>query len=324
MLGWVLESIRDAGLSEVGLVVGHHSEAVRRYVGNGGQWGLEVAYLPQLQPLGLAHAVLTARDYVEDEPFIVYLGDNLIEGGITGFMDGLRGNSWDAGLLLKTVADPSRFGVAQVEGECVTAVAEKPREPLSQLAIVGVYAFRPLIFDAISRVQPSARGELEITDAIGLLVQEGRCVRWSEVEGLWEDAGEPTALLRANREWLRRSRLSVAEATTEGCQVEGGVGVEAGARIRGSRLVGPCRIGRNCVVEDSTIGPDVAVDEGCEVRSSVLRNCVVQRNTEIRGLRAGLVDSVLGEQVTIIGPNLAEGGAPLSLLMGDMSHMKAQ
>ena len=324
ILGWALEAIRDAGIREVGVVVGHHAEAVRRYVGSGDTWGLSVEYIAQLQPLGLAHAVLVARDYVQDEPFLVYLGDNLFEDGIQPFVAHLGRNDWDAGLLLKAVDDPSRFGVARVSGDRVVGVAEKPVHPDSNLAIVGVYAFRASIFDAISRIEPSPRGELEITDAIGLLVAEGRSVRGSELQGLWEDAGEPVALLRANQEWLVRSDLRVAEGTTSDCEVVGKVGIETGAQVTRSKIVGPCRIGHNCIVDGSVIGPDVVVDDGCEIRHSRLRNCIVQRNTEIRNLRAGLVDSVIGEYVTIVGRDGESDGTPLSLLLGDMSHVQAR
>lgn len=325
ILGWALEAIREAGIERVSLVVGHHAEAIRQYVGSGDEWGLHVRYVQQLQPLGIAHAVSLARHDVEDRPFLVYLGDNLFERGICDFVRGLDNGDWDAALLLRSVEDPRRFGVAEVQGNRVTRVVEKPQDPPSDLAIVGVYAFKPCVMDAIYTLEPSARGELEITDAIQALVASGKKVLWSRIEGLWEDTGEPTALLRANRNWLLRQkhRLTAASETLVNCHVSGPVGVERGARVENSKLVGPCLIGRNCTVYDAEIGPDVTLGDGCEVSRARLRNCVVQRNSEVRDLSGGLVDSVLGENVLVQG-FIHDGGRPLSLLLSDMAHVIAR
>lgn len=328
ILSWALEALRDAGITQAALVVGHHEEAVRRYVSDGEAWGMSVEYVTQPRPHGLGHAVMQARDYVQDDSFVVYLGDNLFERGISDFVRSLDGDGWDAALLLKSVPDPTRFGVAEVEGERVTRVAEKPARPASDLAITGVYAFHqmpgaPGIFDAIDSVRPSPRGEIEITDAIQQILQAPQArVRWARTEGLWEDAGEPTALLRANSQWLRLCDFRVEGAVSD-TEVQGAVSVGRGARVRGSRLVGPCRIGRNCTVEDALIGPDVSIDEGCQIIGTRLTNCIVQRNCQIQHLRAGLVNSVLGEHVEIAGGG-GEGGTPLSVLMSDMSHVRAQ
>lgn len=324
ILGWALDAIRETGIRQAALVVGHQAEAIRQYVGAGDAWDMDVHYIPQLQPLGIAHAVSLARDYVADEPFLVYLGDNLFEKGICDFVDDIAADSWEAALLLKSVEDPTQFGVAEVEGDRVTRVVEKPPEPPSDLAVVGVYAFRSSILQAIYELEPSHRGELEITDAIQRLIEIGGVVRWSKVAGLWEDTGEPSALLRANHNWLLRSGLHISQDTTENCQTEGPVGIEPGTRVANSHLIGPCRIGRNCTIEDAVIGPDVAIDDGCEIIDTRLRNCVIQRNSQIRHLAPGLVDSVLGQQVEIQGRPHAADGPPLSLLMGDMAHMKAR
>jgi glucose-1-phosphate thymidylyltransferase len=323
ILGWALEAIREAGIGHVSLVVGHHAEAIRQYVGSGDEWGVDVRYVQQLQPLGIAHAVSLARDDVGDRPFLLYLGDNLFERGICDFVRGLDDGDWDAALLLRSVEDPRRFGVAQVEGNRVTRVVEKPQDPPSDLAIVGVYAFQSCVMDAIYTLEPSARGELEITDAIQALVTGGKRVLWGRIEGLWEDTGEPTALLRANHNWLLRRALSPAPETLVNCQVSGPVGVERGARVENSKLVGPCLIGRNCIIQDSEIGPDVSLGDGCEVARARLRNCVVQRNSQVRDLRGGLVDSVLGESVVVQG-FIHDGERPLSLLLSDMAHVIAR
>ncbi|MCE5218690.1 glucose-1-phosphate thymidylyltransferase [bacterium] len=323
ILGWALEALHEAGVREVALIVGHHAEAIRQYVGLGDAFGLDVQYIHQLQPLGIGHAVSLARDFVKGEPFLVYLGDNLFEHGLTGFVDSLRGNDWDAALLLKSVEDPRRFGVAEVEGERILRVLEKPADPPSDLAIVGVYAFHPTVFQAIYELEPSARGEVEITDAIQQIIKSGRPVRWSKIEGLWEDAGEPTALLRANREWLLRLPSLVPASALDNSTVEGYVGIERGARAINSKLLGPCRIGRNSVIENSVIGPDVTIGSGCEISNTRVSNCVIQRNSRVRDLPGGLIDSVLGESVEVQGrPD--DGDRPLSLLLSDMAHVIAR
>jgi glucose-1-phosphate thymidylyltransferase len=294
-------------------------------VGAGDAWDLEVAYLTQIQPLGIGHAVSLARDFVGNEPFLAYLGDNLFEDGLDEFVRDFDPDSRDAALLLKRVPDPQQFGVAQVEGDRVTAVFEKPKQPPSDLAIVGVYAFKPSVFTAIASLEPSWRGEIEITDAIQRLVSEGQRVAWTEVQGLWEDTGEPSALLRANREWLVRSELSIkAEGAAENCTLVGPVGIERGARAINCHITGPCRIGRNAVVRDSCLGPDVTIDDGCEVTNSRLRNCIVQRNSQVLDMIGGLVDSVLGEQVEVQGSPDGLPGAPLSLLLGDMARVQTR
>ena len=324
ILAWVLQAVRDAGITEVGIIVGAHAEPIREYAGAGDPWDLKLEHIRQDRPLGIADAVSKGQEYVGDEPFLVYLGDNLLEHGVADFVGDLATSDWDAAILLKRVHEPQRFGIAEVDGDRVLRVVEKPKQPASDLAIVGVYAFRASVFDAIERLEPSIKGELEITDAIQLLIEDGLTVRWRNVDGLWEDAGEPTALLRTSSEWLAQCDLTVAEGTTQDCQIHGPVGVEAGARVTNSQLIGPCRIGPNSVIRDSTIGPDVTVGEACEIIGTKLRNCIVQHSSKIRELPAGLVDSVLGEQVTIHGPADGLARVPLSVLLGDMAHVKAR
>ncbi len=323
ILGWALNSLRDVGIRDVCLVVGYQAEAIRQYVGAGDEWGMDVTYVEQVSPLGIGHAVNLAREYVAGEPFLVYLGDNLFEEGIGSFVEPLRDAEWGAGLLLKRVEDPRRFGVAEVCDGHVMRVVEKPEEPPSDLAIVGVYAFKQTIFEAIDSLEPSGRGELEITDAIQKLLSGGAEIVSREVSGLWEDAGEPQALLRTNREWLERKLEYCIEGSAEDCEIEGVVAIEKGTRASGSQFIGPCRVGRNCTVENATIGPNVSIADGCEVVNARLENCIVQRNSQIRHLSSGLVDSVLGEYVEIQGRNGDMNGSPLSLLMGDMGHAKA-
>lgn len=321
ILGHVLETLSQAGLNDVGLVVGHHPEAVQRYVGEGEQWGLTATYITQPQPLGLAHAVGQAREFVGADPFIVYLGDNLLEDGIAEFVANFAAGTSQASLLLKEVADPRRYGVAVLDDhQHVVRLVEKPLAPPSNLAIIGVYAFTSAIFDAIASIEPSARGELEITDAIQHLVKQQAEVSARVITGFWEDAGEPLALLRANRRYLDLIAGQMQGRASSDCSISGVVQIGKGTRIVNSRITGPCLIGQNCVVEDSTLKPYVMLGDDCVVEDSLLEDCVVQHNCEILHLAAGLASSVLGESVRIAGgkPMLR----PLSTILGDMAQIR--
>lgn len=321
LLGHVLGTLAEAGLQEVGLVVGHHPEAVQRYVGDGEQWGLQITYITQHQPLGLAHAVGECREFLGDTPFVVYLGDNLLEQGIAGFVERFRQDGMDASLLLAEVEDPRRYGVAVLNDEGrVVRLVEKPAEPPSNLAIVGAYAFTCAIFEAIGSIRPSARGELEITDAIQWLVDQDRVVSAEVVQGFWEDAGEPAALLHANRLYLDR-QVGAMQGSTQGtCEVGEQVAVGKGTRLINSRLIGPCLVGRNCEIRDSVIGPHVSLGDGCRVTDSVLVNSVIQDSCLVSQLPGGLTESVLGSQVQVIGAG--SSATPLRLILGDMAQIR--
>ena len=319
LLGHVLETLAAVGLRDVGLVVGHRPEAVQRYVGDGEQWGITATYITQDQPLGLAHAIREARGFVDDAPFLVYLGDNLLENGIAHFLDDFCSTQCDAALLLKAVEDPRRYGVAVLDdSRRVTRLVEKPPDPPSNLAIIGVYAFQPVIFEAIERIKPSARGELEITDAIQRLVEDGAVVRASVVEGFWEDAGEPDALLVANRRYLDTRLQQIAESMRAEYDVQSRVCVGKGTRIINSELKGPCLIGRNCVIENSSIGPYASLGDGCAIQGSRIEDTVIQDDCRIQGL--ALQRSVLGEKVQISGGGNLD--TPLHMILGDMAQIR--
>jgi glucose-1-phosphate thymidylyltransferase len=319
LLGHVLDALAAAGLREVGLVVGYLAEAVQGYVGSGEQWGLTATYIPQDQPLGLGHAIKQAAGFVDGAPFIVYLGDNLLGDGITPFVDAFRAGNGDAALLLKQVDDPRRYGVAVLdEQQHVTRLVEKPLDPPSDLAVVGVYAFQPVIFEAIDSIKPSARGELEITDAIQYLVEHNGVVKANLVEGFWEDAGEPSALLVANRYYLDRSVEQIDVSLGSNCQVTGAVHVESGTRITNTALQGPCLIGSNCHLDGCTIGPYASIGDGCDIRGSRIEDSIIQQKCQITG--TALQHSVLGEKVQIGG---GEGLAcPLHMVLGDMAQIR--
>ena len=319
LVGWVLNDLAAVGIREVGLVVGYHADAIMRYVGEGAQWDLGITYLTQEQPLGLAHAVNTAREFVGDQPFLVYLGDNVLEAGLAEFVNRFSESQADVSILVKEVDDPRQYGVVELEGEAVVRMVEKPAHPRSNLAIVGVYALNSVIFDAIDHIQPSARGEYEITDAIQWVLDNQGQVTAHKLDGFWGDVASPADLLSTNRFFLDRVALVVDGQINDNSQLYGQVGVGTDSWVIESNITGPVIIGNNSVIENCTIGPYVSVGDGCHVVDSGLRNCIVRDSCSVRGVQ--LADSVLGENVEII----EAGGSPdqpLSLVVGDLTRIR--
>lgn len=293
-----LASIAEAGITEVGIVVGASGDEVRGAVGDGSRWGLAVTYIPQEAPLGLAHAVLTARDFVAGEPFLMYLGDNVLLEGVGRFVEEFERTRPDAQIFLARVPEPERFGVAIVQDDRVVRLVEKPDAFVSDLALVGVYLFDDSILEAADTLAPSGRGEYEITEAIQWLVDHGRDVRASMVEGWWKDTGRPGDLLEANRMMLSVRAGSVEGDVDEATTIEGAVVVAAGAKVSGSVLLGPVVIGPDCVIEGSTIGPNVSIEHGCRIAGSAIEDSIVMEGCHIQGVRT-LAGSVLGRNVEV-------------------------
>jgi glucose-1-phosphate thymidylyltransferase len=299
VLFWGLESLRAAGIAEVGIVVGDTEPEIRQAVGDGTQFGLAVTYLPQHAPLGLAHAVLIARDYLADSDFVMYLGDNLIVGGIAAFVNRFQADRPDADLLLAKVPDPSLFGVAEVDVDGrVTRLVEKPEHPISDLALIGVYAFTPAVHEAVRAIRPSARGELEITDAIQQLIDSGRPVRSALITGYWKDTGNVTDMLEVNMALLEDLRPAVEGTVDSHSELVGRVTVAPGAIVRRSRVVGPAVIGPGTLVSHSYVGPFTSVEGGCRITDSEIEFSIVLRGASIDGVRR-IEHSLIGRDVTV-------------------------
>ncbi len=293
VLFYGLDALREAGVRQVGIVVGDTHEAIREAVGDGSAFGLEVTYLRQEAPLGLAHAVLTAADFLGDSRFVMYLGDNLLRDGVRELADRFRASRADAMILLQRVANPQAYGVAELEGGRVVRLAEKPAAPRTDLALVGVYMFGPSIIEAARAITPSARGELEITDAIQHLIDTGRVVEPHEVTGWWKDTGRLEDMLEANR-----LVLDVVVPRIDGelvdSTIEGRVVVEEGARIISSAVRGPCVIGRGALVERAYIGPYTAVSDGVVVRGAEVEHSILLEGSRVEDLGARVESSLIG------------------------------
>jgi glucose-1-phosphate thymidylyltransferase len=299
VLFYGLEALRDAGVVETGVIVGETEAEIRAAVGDGSAFGLDITYLRQEAPLGLAHAVLIASDFLGDDDFVMYLGDNFIVGGINEIVDSFRRDKPDAQILLTKVANPSEFGVAELtDTGAVARLVEKPAQPKSDLALVGVYLFTAAVHEAVRAIKPSARGELEITDAIQWLVDAGCNVRSHIITGYWKDTGNVIDMLEVNRSVLERLDARIDGSVDAASEVIGRVVVEAGAEIRGSRLVGPLVIGSGAVIEDSYIGPFTSIAERCVIRGSEIAYSIVLDDSVIEGL-SRIDGSLIGRHVRL-------------------------
>jgi glucose-1-phosphate thymidylyltransferase len=293
-----LQAIATAGIREVGIVIGSSGDEVRAAVGDGRRWDLEVTYVEQEAPLGLAHAVMAAGEFVRGEPFLMYLGDNVLLEGVSRFVAEFERARPDAQILLTRVPEPEHFGVAVLEGDRVVRLVEKPKEFVSDIALVGVYLFDDSILEACATLSPSWRGEYEITEAIQWLIDNGRTVRVELLSGWWKDTGRPEDLLEANRIMLAQRTTSIEGDVDADTTVEGPVVVAAGAKVTGSRLIGPVVIGSGCVVEGSTLGPDVSLEPDCEVVGSIVRDAILMQGCRVVDVDA-LGGSILGRNVVV-------------------------
>jgi glucose-1-phosphate thymidylyltransferase len=299
VLFYGLEAIRDAGITDVGIVVGDTAAAIEAAVGDGSAFGLEVSYIRQDAPRGLAHAVLIARDFLGGDDFVMYLGDNFIVGGITSLVDEFRSGRPDAQIMLTRVPDPRQFGVAELDdaGE-VVGLEEKPRQPKSDLALVGVYIFTAAVHEAVRELEPSWRGELEITEAIQWLIDNGRKVRSTAITGYWKDTGNVADMLEVNRlvlESVEPARRGVVDAASE---LIGRVLIESGAEVSGSRIVGPVIVAAGTRVSGSYVGPFTSVARDCVIADSEIEYSIVLRGASIRGVRR-IEASLIGHDVEV-------------------------
>lgn len=322
ILFYVLEAIAETGITDVGMIVGDTGPEIRAAVGDGSRFGLKVTYIPQSAPLGLAHAVLIARDFLGDDDFLMYLGDNFISGGITDLVEGFRKERPDAQLVLSRVPDPTAFGVVELDATGrVTGLEEKPQHPKSDLALVGVYLFTPAVHEAVRTIRPSARGELEITDAVQWMVEAGQDIRSGELSGYWRDTGSVVDMLEVNRMLLESQERCIEGSVDSASEILGRVRIGPGATVRTSRIVGPAVIGAGTVVTDSYIGPSTSIAEDCRIHDSELAASIV--------LRGSSFESVRRVEASLVGRNAQVALAPQRpvahrLVIGDHAKVHIQ
>jgi len=302
VLYYAIESMIEAGITEIGIVVGDTRAEIKAAVGDGARFGARVTYIEQDEPRGLAHAVMIAEDFLADTPFVMYLGDNLIAGGITSLVEEYRTSGCNSEILLAEVPNPEQFGVAELSpGGKVERLVEKPKEPKSNLALVGVYMFDSHIFESVHRIKPSARGELEITDAIQDLIDRGLSVHPHIVRGWWKDTGKLEDMLEANRIVLEA--LDVPrhkEDAGNGSRIEGRVLIGEGVEIVDSLVRGPVVLGDGARLEHAFVGPYTSIGERCKIERCEIENSIVLADCEIKDIPLRIDGSLIGRNVRIV------------------------
>ena len=299
VLFYGIEAMAQAGIEDVGIIIAPETgDEIRAAAGDGSLFGIRITYILQDEPAGLAHAVLTAEPFLGDSPFVMYLGDNLLQGGIGDLVSRFQAGRPDALILLTQVPDPENYGVAELSDGAVVRLVEKPREPRTDLALVGVYMFTSRVHLAAKAIEPSARGELEITDAIQRLVDDGHRVEPHIVKGWWKDTGRLEDMLAANRLVLDTIQTRI-EGELIDSQVDGRVVIEAGARLEHCSVRGPAIIGAGARLRDCYIGPYTAVAEGCEISGAEVEHSILLAGSSVRDLDGRMESSLLGRNVKI-------------------------
>ncbi|MBY0551181.1 MAG: glucose-1-phosphate thymidylyltransferase [Candidatus Obscuribacterales bacterium] len=303
ILFYAVEAIKEAGIKEIGIIISPETgQDVRDVVGDGSRWDVKIEYILQDQPKGLAHAVKTARPFLGDSTFVMYLGDNLIKDGVKPLVDRFNAGNADSLILLKEVANPSSFGVAQLNGNGrILCLEEKPAQPKSNLALVGVYLFNENIHKAIDEIKPSRRGELEITDAIQRLIDTKYHVDSHTLSNWWLDTGKKDDMLEANRVVLDEMSEYVMQGKLEGNSLlSGRVHVGEGSVLRNCTVRGPAVIGRNCILEDSYVGPFTAIGDNAHVSQAEIEHSILRENCQIKNFNGRIIDSLIGVNVELM------------------------
>lgn len=300
VLFYSLEQLVAAGITEIGIITGDTGEQVREAVGDGSAFGARITYLPQSAPLGLAHAIVTAQDWLGNDSFCMFLGDNFLKRGITAFAEGFRNNPCQAQILLKRVLDPSAFGVAVLDDHGhVERLVEKPKEQISDLAVIGVYFFGPEIHKVTPHLRPSMRGELEITDAIQGMIDAGYQVHAMTIDDDWIDTGKKDDMLEANRLVLMLLGRRISGDVDPTSTIVGEVVIEEGASVVGSTVRGPAIIGPGARIIDAYIGPFTTIGPQCEITNCEIEGSILLDRSVIRDVGVRIADSLIGREVTI-------------------------
>ena len=299
ILHYALENMAEAGIREVGIIVPQGEDEVPLAIGDGKRWGLRIAYIEQEAPLGLAHCVRIGESFIGKAPFLFYLGDNMVLGGLRGFIEKFEKEHCNCLLTIATVKDPERFGVLELRGGRIVNIEEKPARPKSRYAVAGIYLYDSTIFEAVKAIKPSRRGELEISDAHQYLLEHGRTVTYSEITGWWKDTGKPEDLLEANRLVLDNMESDIRGQVDAHSTVAGTLILGASAEIRNSVIRGPVIIGEGTIIENSYIGPFTSIYHNCRVRNSEIEFSIVLESCRILDVGLRIEGSLLGCEVVV-------------------------
>jgi glucose-1-phosphate thymidylyltransferase len=319
VLFYGLEALVGAGIRDIGIVVGDTQAEIREAVGDGSRWNARISYIEQDAPRGLAHAVLISESFIAGDPFVMYLGDNLLNRGIDRFVEAFQREKPAAQILLTRVPDPQMFGVAELADGRVHRLVEKPKEPKSDLALVGVYMFGREVFDSVKRIKPSFRNELEITDAIQDLIDRGLEVRPHIVEGWWKDTGKLEDMLEANRLILDTLERRVEGRVDEASRIEGKVVIGPGTTIERSVVRGPVIIGANVTISGAYVGPFTSIGDRATIRETEIEHSIVLEGATITDIANRIEDSLIGRNVSIY--RLPVRPSAYRFMLGDSSEV---
>jgi glucose-1-phosphate thymidylyltransferase len=300
ILHYAIEAIAQAGIKEVGILINADNDDVAKAIGDGKQWGVNIQYIPQEAPLGLAHVVKISQDFIQEEPFIFYLGDNMVIGGVEKFIRQFETEKSNCHLTISKVNDPSRFGVPELKSNKIVGVEEKPKVPKSEFAVAGIYIYDKTIFEAVNAIKPSARGELEISDAHQYLLDHNYEITFSEITGWWKDTGKPEDLLEANRLVLSTLKGHLDGTVDKKSTVAGEVYLGKGSQIIASHVRGPAIIGENTIIENSYIGPYTSIHNKTQVLNSEVEFSIIMENCRIENVGIRIESSILGSNVDIL------------------------
>lgn len=300
VLFYAIEAIKDCGIKDIGIIIGETGEDIKRELKEGSKWGVKITYVEQKEALGLAHAVAVAQDFLGEDKFLMYLGDNLLKNGVENYARKFIEGNFNAFVLLTEVDNPRQFGVAELEKGRVVRVVEKPKEPVSNLALIGVYFFDKNIHQAIKNIKPSARGELEITDAIQWMIDQGYKVGAEVIQGWWKDTGRPGDILEANRLILEDIKRDISEAKVdEKSEVLGRVKAGKGSEIINSKVVGPVILGKGVRLVDSYVGPFTSISDRVEIIKSEIECSVVLDESKLENIKGRMQSCLIGKGVEI-------------------------
>ena len=319
MLDYALEYVRDANISEVGIIINADDHSIKSEFGNGSSRNIKITYIPQDAPLGLAHVVKISEKFIGDDPFIFYLGDNILVGGVSKFVTEFEDAGSNCHLALSKVSDPNRFGVAEIKNNKIVSIEEKPNKPKSNLAVTGIYLYDSNIFEAVNNIKLSDRGELEISDAHQYLLEKGYHISYSEITGWWKDTGKPSDLLEANRlllDNIEDSRNSKIIDT----KIMGKVSIGENVKISNSIIEGPVIINDDSIIDNAHITPHTAIGKRCEIMKCTVGNSIIMSESTIKNVDDKISNSLLGTDVQIIGSH--KNDQAHRFILGDQSRVE--
>ncbi|MFQ3548394.1 MAG: glucose-1-phosphate thymidylyltransferase [Armatimonadota bacterium] len=319
ILFYAIEAIKNSGIDDIGIIVGDTHNEIKAAVGDGSKWNVKITYIQQEAPLGLAHAVKISEDFMAGDQFVMFLGDNLIKDGINTFVQKYSHSGANSQILLAHVPNPSDFGVAELNEDRIVKLIEKPKNPPTDLALVGVYMFDPNIFEAVNNIKPSARGELEITDAIQYLIDHNYRVDSYIIDGWWKDTGKLEDMLEANRMILDDIETAINGEIDDFSSIAGRVHILDGTVLKNSSVRGPVIIGKNCILENCFIGPYTSISDNVQIRHSEVEHSIILENSQVLDIDSRIEDSLIGKNVKIHKTN--KKPKAYRIMVGDNSEV---